>query len=108
MSADAVTVPDDTPITLLTLPLEVAAHIVCGASRATAYEMAQRGTLPVLPGPGRRRVPVGHLERILGRRITVSDLARAQESIAPRKAQYLARQAAYRAARAKQAEARAS
>jgi hypothetical protein len=57
----------------LTVPVPLAGALF-GASAPTAYRL----NLPVLDLPGRKRVAIADLERLLGTKITIEHLAQAQ------------------------------
>ena len=83
----------------LILTVELAGEML-GVGRGGAYAAVKSGALPVLPGPGRKKVPTAAIERLCGRRITVEDIETAQERLAPKRAVLLKYQAEYRAERA--------
>jgi hypothetical protein len=91
----------DNPPVPLTLPLDLAGALL-GMTRATAYARAQSGTIPTLPGPGRKRVPTAKLEALLGRPLNGSDITNAARKLAPDKQKFLAYQREYREAKALQ------
>ena len=79
----------------LTLPVDLAGELV-GASRQVGYRMVKAGTLPVLPGPGRKKVPTAAVERLVGRTITMQDIEAAKARLEPKREAFLTYQADYR------------
>src|SRR5580704_11097453 len=59
---------------------------VIGVGRQTGYRLIAAGTLPVLPLPGRKRIAVSALDRLLDRKLTEADFHAAEVRLAPRRA----------------------
>jgi hypothetical protein len=83
----------------LTVPIDVAGELI-GVPRQTAYRMAKAGALPVMPGPGRSKVPTAKLSALLGVEITAAHIEDARARLAPKRAALLDYQASYRRERA--------
>lgn len=96
MQEDFVIRPEAVP---LVLPVDLAGELI-GSHRAAAYAAVRSGALPVLPGPGRLKVPTAAIERLCGRRITAEDIEAARARLNPKRAVLLKYQASYRAGRA--------
>lgn len=79
----------------LTVPIDVAGELI-GVPRQTAYRMAKAGALPVMPGPGRAKVPLAKLSALVGVEITADHIKAAQDRLEPKRAALLAYQANYR------------
>jgi hypothetical protein len=82
----------------LVVNVEVAGELL-GLGRQAAYAAAKAGALPVLPGPGKLRIPVARLETLLGRRLTAADIRAAESRIAPRRDAMLKYQRQYHSAK---------
>jgi hypothetical protein len=82
----------------LTIPIELAGELL-GCSRPAAYGAAKAGFIPIIPGPGRKKVPVAKLEELVGRRITCDDLDAAHARLAPKRRVFIDYQRRYREAR---------
>ncbi len=65
--------------------------------------MAKAGALPVMPGPGRSKVPLAKLSALVGVEITAVQIEEARARLAPKRAALLAYQDGYRRERAARA-----
>lgn len=88
-----------TSLVPLTLPVDLAGELLDYGSRARAYAAAKAGVLPVLPGPGRKRVATAKLAELVGRPITVEDIEAAEARLKPKREAAKRYQDDYRASR---------
>ena len=58
------------------------AGALLGLSRVSAYRLAKQGGLPLAPLPGRQKVLVAGLEKLLDTRITAERIAEAAKQVA--------------------------
>jgi hypothetical protein len=82
----------------LVIPVDLAGELT-GRDRVAAYAAVKSGVFPVLPGPGRKRVPTAAIDQLVGRRITAADIRAAEARLEPKRAAFRRYQADYRAAR---------
>jgi hypothetical protein len=82
----------------LAVPIDLAGALL-RIDRQAAYRAAKSGALPVLPGFGRRKVPVAALETLVGKSITSADIEAARAWLEPRRNAFARYQQDYREAR---------
>jgi hypothetical protein len=92
-------VTDNPSPTPLTVRVDLAGELLGYSGRAASYGAVEAGVIPILPGPGRKRVPVARLEALVGRPITVADVEAAEARLKPSREKFLKYQAEYREAR---------
>jgi hypothetical protein len=83
----------------LTVPIDLAGELL-GMDRQAAYRMAKSGALRVLPGPGRKKVSLASLSKLLEHELTAADIEAARDRLAPKRSAFLDYQATYRRERA--------